>query len=128
MLQGDAKWGAFHASDAFVLPSHQENFGIAVAEALACGLPALISDKVNIWREVAADGAGFVASDTGQGTLDSLTRWLRLDPVVAAAMREQALQCFERHFTVDAMSSDLLRVLQQGRHDRDARQRSLALG
>ena len=37
MLAGDLKWGAFHASDAFCLPSHQENFGIAVAEALACG-------------------------------------------------------------------------------------------
>lgn len=128
MLQGDAKWGAFHASDAFVLPSHQENFGIAVAEALACGLPALISDKVNIWREVAADGAGFVAPDTMEGTLDSLTRWLQLDPLAAAAMREQASQCFERHFTVDAMSSDLLRVVQQGRLDHAARQRSLAMG
>jgi glycosyltransferase involved in cell wall biosynthesis len=128
MLQGDAKWGAFHASDAFVLPSHQENFGIAVAEALACGLPALISDKVNIWREVAADGAGFVAPDTIEGTLDNLSRWLQLDPLAAKAMREQASQCFERHFTVDAMSSDLLRVVQQGRLDHAARQRSLALG
>jgi glycosyltransferase involved in cell wall biosynthesis len=128
MLQGDAKWGAFHASDAFVLPSHQENFGIAVAEALACGLPALISDKVNIWREVAADAAGFVAPDTEQGTLDSLTRWLQLDPAAAALMRTQASQCFERHFTVDAMSSDLLRVLQQDHRDRDAQQRALALG
>lgn len=99
-----------------------------MAEALACGLPALISDKVNIWREVAADGAGFVAPDTMEGTLDSLTRWLQLDPLAAAAMREQASQCFERHFTVDAMSSDLLRVVQQGRLDHAARQRSLAMG
>lgn len=128
MLQGDAKWGAFHASDAFVLPSHQENFGIAVAEALGCGLPALISDKVNIWREVEADGAGFVAPDTDAGTIDNLTRWLQLDPLAATNMRTHAAQCFERHFTVDAMSSDLLRVLQQGRQDRDARQRALALG
>jgi glycosyltransferase involved in cell wall biosynthesis len=128
MLQGDVKWGAFHASDAFTLPSHQENFGIAVAEALACGLPALISDKVNIWREVEADGAGFVAPDTVEGTLSTLTRWLQLDPAAAASMRAQALQCFERHFTVEAMSADLLRVLQQGRHDRDRRQRSLAVG
>ena len=30
MLKDDLKWGAFHAADAFVLPSHQENFGIAV--------------------------------------------------------------------------------------------------
>jgi glycosyltransferase involved in cell wall biosynthesis len=128
MLQGDAKWGAFYASDAFVLPSHQENFGIAVAEALGCGLPALISDKVNIWREVATDSAGFVAADTEEGTLMNLTRWMQLDPVAAATMRIQATQCFERHFTVDAMSSDLLRVLQQGRHDHDAQQRSLAMG
>src|SRR5262249_60464072 len=52
MLQGDAKWGAFYCSEAFMLPSHQENFGISVAEAIGCGLPVLISDKVNIWREV----------------------------------------------------------------------------
>lgn len=52
------KWGAFGAADVFVLPSHQENFGIAVAEALACGTPVLISNKVNIWREIQAGGGG----------------------------------------------------------------------
>ena len=39
MVSGDLKWGAFNAAALFCLPSHQENFGIAVAEALACGLP-----------------------------------------------------------------------------------------
>src|SRR5207237_540512 len=42
MLSGSLKWGAFEAAEAFVLPSHQENFGIAVVEALACGKPVLI--------------------------------------------------------------------------------------
>ena len=124
MLQDDRKWGAFYASDAFVLPSHQENFGIAVAEALACGLPALISDKVNIWREVETEGAGFVAPDTVAGTLANLTRWLQLDATGAQTMRKQALHCFEQHFTVDAMSADLLRVLQQGRRKKGAEERS----
>jgi glycosyltransferase involved in cell wall biosynthesis len=119
MLLGDMKWGAFQASDAFVLPSHQENFGIAVAEALGCGLPALISDKVNIWREVEADGAGFVATDTVAGTVLSLTRWLELEPPLGAAMRVRARQTFHRRFTVDAMSRDLLRVLQAGAREGD---------
>ena len=38
MLTGKPKWGAFAAAEAFILPSHQENFGIAVVEALACGI------------------------------------------------------------------------------------------
>jgi glycosyltransferase involved in cell wall biosynthesis len=32
-----------------------------VVEAMACGVPVLISDRVNIWREVVADGAGRAA-------------------------------------------------------------------
>ena len=39
MLQGSAKWGVFYAAEVFCLPSHQENFGIVVAEALACCKP-----------------------------------------------------------------------------------------
>ena len=50
MLSGDVKWGAYRTAEAFILPSHQENFGIVVAEALACGLPVLISNKVNMAR------------------------------------------------------------------------------
>ena len=60
MVSGALKWGALRAAEVFVLPSHQENFGIVVAEALAAGVPTLLSSKVNIWREVQADGAGMV--------------------------------------------------------------------
>ncbi|WP_277188879.1 glycosyltransferase [Caballeronia sp. BR00000012568055] len=119
MLTGDLKWGAFRTSDVFALPSHQENFGIAVAEALGSCLPVLISDKVNIWREVKEDGAGIVAADTLEGTIEALTSWLKMDPNATNAMREQALATFTNRFHVDAMSRDLLRVLREtgGTHD-----------
>ncbi len=112
MLEGDLKWGAFRASDAFALPSHQENFGIAVVEALACGTPVLISDKVNIWREVLADGAGFVAADTVEGATRNLRRWFALDDGERAKMRAQADATFRTRFTVDAHTQQLLAVLE----------------
>ena len=111
MLTGDVKWGAFRAAEAFVLPSHQENFGIAVAEALACGLPALISDKVNIWREVTGDGAGLVGEDTGEGTTRLLRDWLALAPEAQAEMRRSALRCFSERFEIRHSAENLVRQL-----------------
>jgi glycosyltransferase involved in cell wall biosynthesis len=111
MLQGDAKWGAFHAAEVFALPSHQENFGIAVAEALGCGLPVLISNKVNIWREIAADRAGIVEDDTLKGTRQGLQRWLALGPEQRRQFSEQAKSSFRRRYSVDAMATTFLDVL-----------------
>ena len=111
MLQGESKWGAFYASEAFVLPSHQENFGIAVAEALGCGLPVLISDKVNIWREISQDGAGIVAPDTADGTQELLRRWLALGSHERAAMGARASALFARRFTVDSMATGLIATI-----------------
>ncbi len=68
MLEGSMKQGAFANAEAFVLPSHQENFGISVVEALAARVPVLISNRVNIWREIEADRAGHVESDDLAGT------------------------------------------------------------
>ncbi|MGH1482694.1 MAG: glycosyltransferase [Geminicoccales bacterium] len=60
MLVGDDKLAALRDADLFTLPSYTENFGIAVIEAMACGLPVVISDKVNIWREIKEGGGGEV--------------------------------------------------------------------
>ncbi len=107
-LLGDVKWGAFFASDVFALTSHQENFGIAVAEALACGLPVLISDKVNIWREIDKDGAGLVEPDTIEGAARLLQRWMALDAPARDRMREQASQTYNTRYTAQAMARSLL--------------------
>ncbi|WP_322058634.1 glycosyltransferase [Paraburkholderia sp. J63] len=113
MLQGNLKWGAFHASDVFVLPSHQENFGVAVAEALACGLPVLVSDKVNVWREIESDRAGFVAPDTVAGTRRMLAAWRGLDERARNSMRAQARRTFDARFAMDGMVRSLLDLLQE---------------
>ena len=113
MLRGDLKWGAFHAAEAYLLPSHQENFGIAVAEALGCGLPVLISDKINIWREIAAAGAGFVDTDSADGCERTLRRWLALSEPERAGLRRAAQALFEERYTVEAMARSLLEVVER---------------
>jgi glycosyltransferase involved in cell wall biosynthesis len=111
VLTNEQKWGAFHASDLFCLPSHQENFALVVAEALACGLPVLISSKVNIWREIVADGAGFVGTDDVTGTICGLKRWLLLTTDQQNDMRERARHCFDRHFKIDTAARKLVEAV-----------------
>lgn len=111
MLTGDLKWGAFYAAELFCLPSHQENFGIAVAEALACGRPVAISDKVNIWREIAADGAGWVGDDTVEGTVGTLRKWLDASEEERARTSLAARQSFERRFRIDAAAAHLASLI-----------------
>lgn len=60
LLTGDRKWSVLSAASAFLLPSQQENFALAAAEALHCGVPVVLSDRVNICKEVDAAGAGIV--------------------------------------------------------------------
>src|SRR2546423_15365930 len=111
MLTGDLKWGALSAADTFVLPSHQENFGIAVVEALACGTPVLISNKINIWREIEADQAGLIENDDLAGTKNLLTRWLATPAERRATMRENARKCFGARFEIERATDSLLEVI-----------------
>ncbi len=111
MIAGTLKWGALRAAEVLLLPSHQENFGIVVAEALAVGVPALISDKVNIWREVEIDGAGIVAPDTLAGTCHLLRAYLHLSTGEKLQMREAARNCFAERFEIRHAAATLHTLL-----------------
>jgi glycosyltransferase involved in cell wall biosynthesis len=111
MLRGDAKWGAYRGAEAFILPSHQENFGIVVAEAMACRAPVLITNKVNIWREIEAAGAGLVENDDADGAEALLRRWLAMDAGQQAAMRDAALRTFRSHFDVATVAPALIQTI-----------------
>jgi glycosyltransferase involved in cell wall biosynthesis len=111
MLAGDAKWGAFHSAEVFVLPSHTEGWPIAVIEAMACGLPVLISNKVNIWPEVQASGGGFVANDDLAGTIELLERWLQLTPQEHESMKRRARKGFIEQFASSVVLEQFISVL-----------------
>ena len=112
MLEGEAKWGAFEACEAFILPSHQENFGIAVVEALACGRPVLISNQVNIAPDVVADGCALVEPDRLDGTQNLLARWLTLSPSERETMSVQARRSFASRYDMRRNAETIFRVFE----------------
>jgi glycosyltransferase involved in cell wall biosynthesis len=111
MLAGNAKWGALYHCAASVLPSHQENFGISVVETLACGRPVLVSNQVNICREIKEDGAGLVGNNSVAGATQLLLDWENLTPEAKSNMAAQAQPCFQRRFSIDIVHHNLLQVI-----------------
>ena len=107
------KRSALAAADAFVLPSHQENFGMSVAEALSIGLPVLISNRVNIWREIEADQAGYIENDDLAGTSRLIERWIRTPPDDQTRIRQNARECFARRFEINRAADSLLAILNE---------------
>jgi glycosyltransferase involved in cell wall biosynthesis len=110
LIGGDFKWGAIRASDAFVLPSHQENFGIAVVEALAVGRPVLISNQVNIWPDINSDSVGLVDDDTLEGTERLLRRWFDLQPEEREAMAARARPSFIKRYAMNRAAVAINRI------------------
>lgn len=80
MLNGMDRVEALVDADLYCLPSYQENFGIAVVEALAAGTPVVISDQVNIHHEVAAAGVGGVTPTRVEPLAEQLRQWLTDKP------------------------------------------------
>ena len=113
LLRDGAKWGALYGCRAFVLPSHGENFGVAVAEAMACAKPVLVSDRVNIAPEIRQAGAGLVAPDTVEGTEWLLRGFLAFSHDAAAAMGRRARLCFERRFDIDRVIGRTAELMMQ---------------
>lgn len=113
MIMDDVKWGLFRSAEIFILPSHSENFGVAVVESLACGLPVIITDKVNIWREIEKDGAGLVAADTVLDITRILNQWYGLDSSQKSLMKINAYSCFKRRFEIEKTAEQFIELANQ---------------
>ena len=65
---------AFADADVYVLPSHAENFGFTIFEAMACGIPVVVSDTLNFASDFARGGVGFVMPRTPEAFSDAIIK------------------------------------------------------
>lgn len=112
MLQGELKLAVLRDADVFALPSYSENFGIAIAEAMACMLPVVISNKVNIWREIEKAGAGLVIDTDAQQCAVAISRILG-DKALATSMGENGTRLVAERYNWDKVGSEMETLCQR---------------
>jgi len=101
-VTGGRKADLFSTASAFVLPSHSESFGIAAVEALAAGLPCIVSDEVAIAPDIEKAGAGVVTSTDPRDLAASIRR-LQGDKKLCFVMSAAARILAEENFSLDVM-------------------------
>jgi glycosyltransferase involved in cell wall biosynthesis len=112
MLTGRDKLAALRDASLFLLPSSSENFGIAVIEAMACGTPVIVSDRVNIWREIVEDGAGLAEPRQAHRFAEAVLRLLEDEPL-RRAMGRAARESVARRYQWNAIAAELERLYAQ---------------
>jgi len=111
-LDGDDVIQAYVDADVFVLPSYTENFGMTVVEAMACELPVVISDQVNIHHEVAASGGGLVTRCDVKEIADAVLELLG-DAARRKAIGQAGRQAVHVSYTWPAIVYTLTREYEQ---------------
>ncbi len=114
MLNGEAKWGAFYNCDAYLLPSHQENFGIAIVEAMSCEKPVLISKNINIWREIANGKGGWILNDLTIETIKSnLKKISKINLLELEEIGKDAVYTYKREFRIEERAELFVKAIKE---------------
>lgn len=109
MLQGSAVQEAYCAAELFVLPSLQENFGIAVAEAMAASCPVVVSEQVNLASDIRESKAGIVCESNVASTAAAMEQLLE-NQKLREEMGENGRNLVTRKFTWVQVADSLLEV------------------
>lgn len=105
-VDGDAKRRVLLDADCFVLPSANENFGLAVAEALAAGLPVIVTPGVALSLDVSSAGAGLVTEATEEALAAAIV-WAADHPAALVEMGDRAWQLARRELSWETTCSRL---------------------
>jgi len=104
-IQGDERYALYIQSSMLILPSHLEGFGMTALEAMAAGVPAILSRRGAL-PEVAGDAAAFVEPDDVAGLAAAMKRYLD-DPASAEAAARRGVARAAR-YSWDASAETLL--------------------
>ena len=104
------KWDTLKVASLFCLPSHQENFGISIVEALSSGTPVLITNKINIYKIIKKYRCGYINNDDLKGTIKSLNEWKTNKD---KNLYKKSIDCFNKNFQIENTVNKLIKILHE---------------
>lgn len=125
LLKEEDRFAALQQAEVFALPSYTENFGQVVAEAMASGVPVVISDRVNIWPEVLRADAGLVVPCDAEATAQAL-RSVLADPARGRQMGSNGRRWVAEHLPWHVVAAQMARAYEEIVWDHRARGARLA--
>lgn len=108
-VYGDEKWELFRSADFFVLPTHSENFGLAIAEALASGTP-VITTVGTPWSDLNSSQAGKWIEIGTQPLVEALKRFLALPEKELERMGRNGRKLIETKYSAEVMAEKMMDV------------------
>ena len=108
-VYGDEKWRLFQTSDFFVLPTHSENFGLAIAESLASGTP-VITTVGTPWNDLNSSNAGAWIEVGTQPLVETLRRFLSFSDEELETMGKNGRKLIESKYSAKVMAEEMLGV------------------
>jgi glycosyltransferase involved in cell wall biosynthesis len=104
-VDGPEKWNLFRSATLFTMPSYGENFGIVIAEALACGVPCLTTQRTP-WREIEENDCGWWHPATQTGLDEALRVALTTDAQTLSEMGQRGIGLVSSKYTIAALGTD----------------------
>ena len=110
-LTGDSKWGAILASQAMILPSNGENFGVSLVESMSCSKAVLTTKKVNIYEEILNDKAGLISQNSTMGITRILLEFSIMNKKAKNKLSKNAIKCFDKNFNINKNINNLCKLI-----------------
>ena len=112
LVTGKDKLMLLYGSDIFVLPSYSENFGVAIIEAMVCGCPVVVSDKVAITDKIKSQNAGIIVQTNIESIYEGMKKLLK-DEELRKTVSENGRRLVKEYYNIEKVADKMIEMYEE---------------